>query len=148
MLKWKVMTFSVHAILTFIIPITDTGFYNVWKLGRNVVFLFYLKKVFFHIHAYTIPLWKDGVESECREEVKCSSVLQGDLVRELREKGAPEQEVSKAAAELKSRKKTLEAKVRVSQLLIGLCTDSAFSLTCFSSRASLLSFITPTLIKK
>uniref|UniRef100_A0A668RF95 Glycine--tRNA ligase n=1 Tax=Oreochromis aureus TaxID=47969 RepID=A0A668RF95_OREAU len=35
---------------------------------------------------------------------------QGDLVRELREKGAPEQEVSKAAAELKSRKKTLEAK--------------------------------------
>lgn len=70
------------------------------------------------------------------------------MVRELREKGAPEQEVSKAAAELKSRKKTLEAKVRVSQLLIGLCSDSAFSLTCLSSRASLLSFITPTLIKK
>ncbi|XP_030612639.1 glycine--tRNA ligase-like [Archocentrus centrarchus] len=35
---------------------------------------------------------------------------QGDLVRELREKGASEQEVSKAAAELKARKKTLEAK--------------------------------------
>lgn len=39
-------------------------------------------------------------------------VLQGDLVHQLKEKGASEQELSRAVAELKARKKVLEAKVR------------------------------------
>lgn len=39
-------------------------------------------------------------------------VRQGDLVHQLKEKGASEQELSRAVAELKARKKILEAKVR------------------------------------
>lgn len=35
----------MHALLTFLIPITDTGFYIVRKLGRNVFFVFVLFKV-------------------------------------------------------------------------------------------------------
>lgn len=39
-------------------------------------------------------------------------LLQGDLVHQLKEKGATEQELSRAVAELKARKKALEAKVK------------------------------------
>uniref|UniRef100_A0A673CG54 Glycine--tRNA ligase n=1 Tax=Sphaeramia orbicularis TaxID=375764 RepID=A0A673CG54_9TELE len=42
--------------------------------------------------------------------VKLVLSLQGDLVQQLKEKGASEQELSKAVAELKARKKILEAK--------------------------------------
>lgn len=51
------------------------------------------------------------------EELKRGIFLQGDLVHQLKEKGASEQELSKAAAELKARKKILEAKVRISHPL-------------------------------
>lgn len=37
--------------------------------------------------------------------------LQGDLVRQMKQDGAPEVDVTKAVAELKARKKALEAKV-------------------------------------
>lgn len=39
------------------------------------------------------------------------SVLQGDLVRQLKQDGAPDVDVARAVAELKARKRTLEAKV-------------------------------------
>lgn len=44
--------------------------------------------------------------------------VQGDLVHQLKEKGASEQQLSKAVAELKARKRILQAKVRVLQLLV------------------------------
>lgn len=46
--------------------------------------------------------------------------LQGDLVHQLKENGAKESELSRAIAELKARKRTLEAKVKVSHLLVNL----------------------------
>lgn len=50
-------------------------------------------------------------------------LLQGDLVHQLKEKGATEQELSRAVAELKARKKALEAKVK--------CLNVIFFLTSF-----------------
>ena len=41
-------------------------------------------------------------------------------MHQLKEKGATEQELSRAVAELKARKKILEAKVRASQRLVNL----------------------------
>lgn len=52
-------------------------------------------------------------------------VLQGDLVHQLKEKGASEQELSRAVAELKARKKILEAKVR--SFTTSLCCLPALS---------------------
>lgn len=46
------------------------------------------------------------------ERQKPSTVLQGDLVHQLKGKGVSEQELSRAVAELKARKRVLEAKVR------------------------------------
>uniref|UniRef100_A0AAV2L8Y6 WHEP-TRS domain-containing protein n=1 Tax=Knipowitschia caucasica TaxID=637954 RepID=A0AAV2L8Y6_KNICA len=48
----------------------------------------------------------EEVLSPLRNAVK----QQGDLVQQLKEQGAPEQEINKAVAELKARKKILEAK--------------------------------------
>lgn len=39
------------------------------------------------------------------------SLFQGDLVRQMKQDGAPDVDVTKAVAELKARKRTLEAKV-------------------------------------
>lgn len=41
------------------------------------------------------------------------SLFQGDLVRQMKQDGAPDVDVTKAVAELKARKRTLEAKVCV-----------------------------------
>lgn len=50
---------------------------------------------------------------DCEVEVKhVFFFLQGDLVHQLKQTGASEHEVNKAVAELKARKKVLEAKVR------------------------------------
>lgn len=55
-----------------------------------------------------------------------SCVLQGDLVRKLKEDKAPQVDIDRAVAELKARKRILEAKVRpqsvfssMSSLLLG-----------------------------
>lgn len=61
-----------------------------------------------------------GLICKLFSEVTRGIFLQGDLVHQLKEKGAKEQELSRAVAELKARKKILEAKVRVSQLLVNL----------------------------
>lgn len=45
----------------------------------------------------------------CQSQV--SSVFQGDLVRQMKQDGAPDVDITKAVAELKARKRTLEAKV-------------------------------------
>lgn len=39
------------------------------------------------------------------------SVFKGELVRQMKQEGAPDVDVTKAVAELKARKRTLEAKV-------------------------------------
>lgn len=50
-----------------------------------------------------------GVVPACRSQV--TFLFKGDLVRQMKEDGAPDVDVAKAVAELKARKKTLEAKV-------------------------------------
>lgn len=57
-------------------------------------------------------------QAVCVKKVKHVIFLQGDLVYQLKGQGASELELSKAVSELKARKKILEAKVRVSQLLV------------------------------
>ena len=55
-----------------------------------------------------------------------SVLFQGELVRQMKQDGAPDVDVAKAVAELKARKRTLESKVRI---LIKLIQTG---LVCFS----------------
>ena len=59
-------------------------------------------------------------EVVCEKKVKNFIFMQGELVHRLKEQGASESELSKAVGELKARKKILETKVRVLQLLVYL----------------------------
>lgn len=50
--------------------------------------------------------------SDQNDEFNCFLSTQGDLVRKLKAENAPDVDVNKAVAELKARKRILEAKVR------------------------------------
>lgn len=59
------------------------------------------------------------------------SVLQGDLVRKLKQEKAPEIDLQRAVAELKHKKKTLEDKVCILMTAFVLLPISTISITSF-----------------
>ncbi|KAF0028066.1 hypothetical protein F2P81_019153 [Scophthalmus maximus] len=84
-------------LLLYLLP-PQSGEQQTLKQKRSRAAFFFLSNV--------QRIKMEQVLAPLREAVRA----QGDLVHQLKAKGAPEQEVSKAVAELKARKKTLEAK--------------------------------------
>lgn len=58
-----------------------------------------------------VPPWQTFFVLPPVGQYQVASLFQGDLVRQMKQDGAPDVDVTKAVAELKARKRTLEAKV-------------------------------------